>query len=322
VKIIRLGRPPYSSDLLENLRQAEAPLYHADPSQEGFHALTQHGLVIEPLGDEVSVGTLLLPRSTGPLERLVGIVDRLLGPGGCPWDQAQTHESLKRYLLEESYELFEAIEQDNKEAMEEELGDVLLQPLLHSAMLSRDGFSNVDAVANHISDKLVRRHPHVFGTTEVAGVDEVLSNWDSIKKAEKKDENRSVLAGVPKALPSLLRAYEVSKRAARQGFEWSSIAGVWEKFDEETLELKSAIVANDKVAVESELGDLLFTVVNLARWLGVEPELALATMVNRFQRRFELMESLAEAPLSTLSPDAWETLWQEVKLQLASEAST
>jgi tetrapyrrole methylase family protein/MazG family protein len=312
IRVERLPRPPFSAGELARLRNLDAPLWHPDPDQESFQALTMAGLDVRPIGAQIESGTLLVPAATGAQERLVGIVDRLLGPGGCPWDRAQTHATLKRYLLEESYELFEAIDSEDLDAMVEELGDVLLQPILHAGMLRRDQKSDVDEVAGQIADKLVRRHPHVFGDVQVEGVENVLSNWDAIKKSEKQLP-KGVLEGVPKSLPALLRAHEVSKRAARQGFEWPSLEGVWEKFDEEVAELREAIRAQDQAQVKAELGDLLFTIVNLARWLKIEPEEALAQMVSRFQTRFEFMEANASEPLSQLSPEAWDALWNQAK---------
>lgn len=247
------------------------------------------------------------------LDRLVQIVDRLLGPGGCPWDQEQTHESLKKYLLEEAYEVLDAIDSGSSDKLKEELGDLLLQPIMHAQMQKRDGGWDIDAVADAISDKLVRRHPHVFGDTTVHDADEVLRNWDQIKKSEGKEE-QSILAGVPKGMASLLRAHEISKRAARVGFEWPTLDAVFEKLAEEEAELQAAIASGDKLEVEAEIGDLLFTVVNIARWLDVEPEEALRKMLNRFSGRFQAMEASSTKPLRELGPDEWEELWEKAKM--------
>ncbi len=263
-----------------------------------------------------------------PLYRLVTIVDRLLGPGGCPWDQAQTHESLKKYLLEETYEVFEAIDDKDLGALREELGDLLLQPVLHAQIEHAAGSFNIDDVATAICEKLVRRHPHVFGDVVAEDEEAVLKNWDAIKRLEKSSpetENSvldpdtplkpNVLGGVPKAMPALLRANEISKRAARSGFEWETLNGVFAKLTEEEAELKEAIEQGDKDAIESELGDLLFTVVNVGRWCKVEPEEALRKMLDRFSHRFTAMEELAKVPLTDLTPAAWENLWQQAKIQ-------
>lgn len=248
------------------------------------------------------------------LQQLLEVVNALLTPGtGCPWDLEQTHDSLKKYLVEESYELIEAIDAKDDDAMQEELGDVLLQPLMHARMAEKEGRFNIDQVAGKQAEKLIRRHPHVFGDTEVADSDEVLRNWDKIKKSEKPEHKKSILEGVPKALPSLTRAHTISKRAARCGFEWPDLDGVFAKLDEENVELKAAIKSQDKAAIESELGDLLFTIVNVARWLDIDAEDALRKMLNRFTARFQYMESAASAPLGELTADEWDVLWNEAK---------
>lgn len=245
----------------------------------------------------------------GGLRGLVQIVDRLLGPGGCPWDQEQTHQSLKKYLLEECYETLEAIDSGNLEALHEELGDLLLQPLMHTQIRERDGDWGIDSVAEAEAEKLIRRHPHVFGELSVADSAEVLRNWDRIKKQEKGKEH-SVLAGVPRAMAALLRSQEVSKRAARVGFEWPDLEGVYEKLAEEVAELRAA---RDPDEQAKEIGDLLFTVVNLARWMKVDAEEALRQMVDRFTARFQWVEAHAEGSLGELTPAEWEDLWQQAK---------
>ena len=247
--------------------------------------------------------------SPGGLYGLVWVVDRLLGPGGCPWDQEQTHESLKRHLIEEAYELAQAIDDKDDDKMKEELGDVLLQPLMHAQMESLAGNWDIDDVARTVTEKLVRRHPHVFGEAQTITADEVLKNWDEIKKREKGTE-QSVLEGVPAAMPALLRAFEVSTRASRCGFEWPDVAAVWDKLHEEERELKEATTEEQK---KNEVGDLLFTVVNLARWSGVEPEDALRQMLDRFTRRFQVMERAATKPLRELNPKEWDDLWEAAK---------
>lgn len=247
---------------------------------------------------------------------LVWVMDRLLGPGGCPWDQEQTHESLIKHLIEEAYELVEAIEAKDEEAMKEELGDCLLQPVFHAQMKARDGAWSVEAPIKAITDKLIRRHPHVFGEVDVADAQEVLRNWDKIKTSEKGGEvKKSVLAGVPGSLPALHRAMIVSRRAARCGFEWPDLDAVWQKVREEEREFLEACQTGDKERMASELGDLLFTYVNVARWLDLDPEESLRKMLGRFTHRFQTMESLSEAPLAELSPEAWDDLWMTAKRQ-------
>lgn len=241
------------------------------------------------------------------------IVDRLLAPDGCPWDRAQTHESLKRHLLNEAYELIEAIDKSDREEMVEELGDVLLQPFMHTQIAKVRGDFDIDEVAEHLGQKLYRRHPHVFADVEAETSDQVLRNWDDIKEKEKHNQQKSILDGVPVSLPSLLQAYEVSVRAARKGFEWGNIDEVWRKVDEERSELEAAIISGESDAVEEELGDLLFTIVNIARWLDVEPEGALRKMLNRFRSRYRQMEFDAEKPLNDLSPEEWLSLWKSAK---------
>jgi len=256
---------------------------------------------------------LILDATATPLGELVYIVDRLLGPGGCPWDQEQTHETLRKYLIEETYETIDAIDAGDLEALREELGDLILQPVLHAGIRKAAGGWSIDDVARGIVDKLVRRHPHVFGEVSVSGTDDVLRNWEAIKKTEGKE---SVLKGVPRAMPALARALLVSKRAARAGFEWPSIEGVLEKLDEEEREVREALESGDLAHIQSEIGDLLFTVVNVARWAKVDPEEALRGMLDRFSRRFERMESLTPSPLGELSPEAWDALWNRAKAEV------
>lgn len=248
------------------------------------------------------------------LDRLVEVMDRLLGPGGCPWDQEQTHESLKKYLLEESYEVLDAIDSGDSAKLKEELGDLLLQPIFHAQIEKKAGNWDIEDVAQGIVEKLVRRHPHVFGEIEVADADEVLRNWDAIKQRER-EEPVSILAGIPRAMPALLRAHEISKRAARVGFEWPDREAVFDKLREEELELREAVDSGDSGRIESEIGDLLFTAVNLARWSGIEPEGALRKMLDRFTNRFMRMEDKASRPLRDLGPEEWDELWEQAKAE-------
>lgn len=260
-------------------------------------------------GDEVAVPAQEA-ENPGGLAGLVWIMDRLLGPGGCPWDQEQTHDSLKRHLIEEAYELIEAIDARDWEGMKEELGDVLLQPIFHAQMQARDGGWDSEAVAHGICQKLIRRHPHVFGDSAAEDAQAVLDQWQRIKAAEKKAERASLLDGIPDGLPALMRAMEVSRRAAKAGFEWPDEASVWEKVREEEAELMAAKSPEDQA---DEFADLLFALVNVARWRGIDPEDALRRMVSRFSARFKRMEAAAAAPLQNLSPDEWERLWSDAK---------
>ncbi len=246
--------------------------------------------------------------------KLIEVVDRLLGPGGCPWDQEQTHESLKKHLLEEVYEVFDAIDSGDKDRLCNELGDLLLQPIMHAQMQARDGGFSIEDVASGITEKLIRRHPHVFGDVEVADANEVLQNWDRIKQSENSSKNPpSILDGVPKTLPSLHGAFEVSKRAARVGFEWPNQVEVFEKLDEELSELNQALASKDKEQIEAEIGDVLFTIVNIARWNEIEPEEAMRKMLGRFTSRFNQMEADAKKPLRELSAEEWDELWNTAK---------
>lgn len=253
-------------------------------------------------------------------ERFVRTVDALRDPGGCPWDREQTHRSLRPFLVEETYEVLQAIDEGDDEQLKSELGDVLLQVALHARIASEEGRFDIHDVCRAITEKLIRRHPHVFGSVEVNGVDEVLSNWEAIKAAEKKDSPpQSALDGVPRSLPALLLALEISKKAARQGFEWPDLNGVLDKMMEEIGELRQAIASGRVEDVESEIGDLLFTIVNVARWVRVDPEQTLRDMVRRFSARFRAMEDRARAsgkPLTEMSAEEWEDLWQSVKQEL------
>ncbi len=283
-------------------------VYHSDPNHPSFGSLRESGIDVRPLDGEVPDGSVIV-QAERPLDELRFLVDRLLGPGGCPWDQEQTHESLKRCLLEETYEVLEAIDSGDLVSLREELGDLLLQPYMHAQM---SGSFDIDDVARDIVAKLVRRHPHVFGNVAVTDSTEVLENWEAIKLAEKV-ERTSALDGVPKIAPALLRAHQVSRKAAKVGFEWPDIRGVFDKLDEEKVELQAAIDSGSQAQIESEVGDLLFTVVNLARWLKVEPEDALRMMVDRFSRRFKHMEFLSPRPLAELSVEEWDRLWDAAK---------
>lgn len=284
---------------------------------EGFQWVAPHEWSPKD-GDTLVVPALGLHHAGG-VAGLIEVVSRLLDPdGGCPWDLEQTHHTLKKHLLEESYEVLDAIDAGDLERLREELGDVLLQPLMHAEIDRRAGeYAGIEQVAHEAAEKLVRRHPHVFGDTEVADAQEVLRNWDRIKQHEKGGEPRSILEGVPRGMASLLRAYEISKRAARVGFEWPDVEAVFDKLHEEERELRAELVSRDAARIEAEVGDLLFTVVNLARWGKVEPEEALRSMLNRFTDRFQRMEREAEKPLRDLSAQEWDDLWTRAKADSA-----
>ncbi len=313
-RLLRLEPGPIDAAVIVDLKGSTVVL--SERSADLEQRLSDYGIAFSILrGSEIPGGaTLIVPRS--PFEELVHVVDRLLGPRGCPWDQAQTHESLKKYLLEEAYEVIDAIDSGDDAKLREELGDLLLQPVMHGQIKKLAGGFDTSDAARAIVEKLVRRHPHVFGELSVADADEVLRNWDRIKKSEKAEGPQSVLAGVPKAMASLLRASEVSKRAARIGFEWPDLEAVFDKLHEEEAELRAAIAEESTEEIQSELGDLLFTIVNIARWAKVDPEEALRTMVNRFTARFMKMEELAQSELSAMAAEEWDELWNRAKAEV------
>jgi len=256
------------------------------------------------------------PDSGKQLQRLRAIMHRLRAKGGCPWDAEQTHESLVPHLIEEAYETVDTIQRGDHDHLKEELGDLLLQVIFHSEIAEEAGRYNLDDVARGISEKLVRRHPHVFGTSEVDSADGVLKQWDEIKRAEKGDEERPYLYGVGKGLPGLLRASKLQRKAAKVGFDWPVETGVIAKIHEELLELQAAIDSQDLDAVSEEMGDLLFSVVNLARFRKVDPEVLMATANAKFETRFTEMEKILKKQGHTLegaTPDEMETAWELVK---------
>ncbi|MFT4175239.1 MAG: nucleoside triphosphate pyrophosphohydrolase [Luteolibacter sp.] len=256
------------------------------------------------------------PEPGKQLARLRAIMHRLRAPGGCPWDAEQTHRSIVSNLIEEAYETVDAIEREDHEHLKEELGDLLLQVVFHSEIAEEAGRFDLDEVARGISEKLVRRHPHVFSSSEVSTTDGVLQQWDAIKRTEKGDEERPYLHGVGNGLPALLRANKLQKKAAKVGFDWPVETGVIAKISEELRELQSAIDAQDLSAVEEELGDVLFSVVNLARFRKLDPEVVLAKANRKFETRFAAMEALLKRQGQTLeeaAPEQMENAWSVVK---------
>jgi tetrapyrrole methylase family protein / MazG family protein len=280
--------------------------FHTQPF---CHSFDKALMTPYPGADFLPENAVVLVPTTDPFGKLATIMDMLLSPKGCPWDREQTHKSLVKYLIEESYEAVEAIEKGDLNALAEELGDVLLQPVFHMQIASRNRTFEFEEPLRRICDKLIRRHPHVFSDTAVEDAEEVLRNWDSIKKSER-SEPSSILAGVPPSMPALSRALEISKRAARAGFEWKDLEGVREKVIEEIDEIDRATTQDE---LESEFGDLLFSLVNYARWKKIDPEAALRQMVLRFQSRFENMEENTSKPLTELSFDEWDELWNQAK---------
>jgi MazG family protein len=248
----------------------------------------------------------------------VKLQEWLLAPGGCPWDREQTHETLRTYLIEECYEVLEAIESGDPAKLREELGDLLLQVVFHAQLAKQAGKFDIAEVARGIHEKLVRRHPHVFGEVKAKTAGQVLKNWEQLKAAEraqKKQEAESLLDGVPHTLPALLEAYQMTRRAARIGFDWDDIGGILEKVKEEAREVAEAAAVKSP-RVEEEVGDLLFAAVNMARFLGIDPEIALKKANRKFQGRFREMEKHMDRKgrkLAQATRQEMEDLWDRSK---------
>lgn len=259
-------------------------------------------------------------------DELIAVMDRLRAPGGCPWDAEQTYQSLSQYLLEEAYETFDAIQEADQTGdtanLREELGDLLLQVVFHSTIGKERGDFTIDDVAEGVTQKLIFRHPHVFGDANFARAEDVLDNWDKLKADERKASGKlekakdSILDEVPVHFPALLEGLKLTKKAAKVGFDWENADQIFDKLDEETAELRSAINNGDKTNIDEEIGDLLFAVMNLARHLDVEPETALNKTNRKFRQRFRFIEdelkregrSLESANLKEL-----DDLWNEAK---------
>ena len=252
---------------------------------------------------------------------LVEIVRLLRAPGGCPWDREQTHESLRRNFLEESYEVVEAIDQGSTEHLKEELGDVLLQVVFHAGIETERGGFTLDDVADGICKKLIYRHPHVFGDVTVSGTGEVLSNWEELKRKEKGQATvTDALDAVARSLPALWRAEKVQKKAAKAGFDWPEVSGAADKLSEELSELQAAIEQNTNI--EEELGDLLFSVVNVSRCVKVDPEAALSKAGDKFIRRFCVVEQLALRSgrrMEDMELEELDKLWEQAKHDLKAD---
>jgi MazG family protein len=249
-------------------------------------------------------------------DELVQLMTRLRAPGGCPWDRKQTLPDLKPYVIEEAYEVVDAIDRDDRGALEEEVGDLLLEAVFLAEITREEGTFDIYDSIGAIHDKLVRRHPHVFGEVEAKDAEQVLVNWEKLKSEERKAENKSVLAGVPQSMPALLKASRLTEKAARVGFDWRRTEDVFEKLEEETAELREAVAAGDQTAVHDELGDLLFTIANIARKLNVNPEEALQSANRKFTRRFEAIEAQArgrELNLDQLELEEMDRMWDEAK---------
>jgi tetrapyrrole methylase family protein/MazG family protein len=256
------------------------------------------------------------PEDWKPIDRLVEIMRILRSPTGCPWDLKQTLATLKEHLVEESHEVLDAIDCGDRNKLKEELGDLLLQVVFQAQLCREEGAFTFDDVASVITEKLIRRHPHVFGSVKVSDADEVLKNWEAIKKTEKKDAPRSTLEGVPKSLPALHKAQLVQKRVARVGFDWENVQGALEKLSEEVGEVKESIASGDEKAVGEEIGDVLFAAVNVCRFSGHNPEELLHKTIAKFTRRFEFIEHAVHAQGKQLTDCPLEELdryWEEAK---------
>lgn len=246
------------------------------------------------------------------LERLIEIISILRSENGCKWDREQTHTSLKRNMIEEAYEAVDAIDDNDFPHMKEEFGDVLLQVVLHSQIAKEENKFDIEDVAKEISDKLVHRHPHVFGDVKVTSTDEILDNWEKLKK-EEKPERTSIMDGISKSQAALMSAQKISKKAVKVGFEWPDENSLYDCVMSEIQEFKEAKTQEEK---EEELGDLLFAVVNLARWNKIDAEQALLKANKKFINRFREMEKNADKELEQLSFEEWDNLWKKAKQNL------
>lgn len=252
------------------------------------------------------------------LDSLREILAKLRGPQGCPWDQEQTHQSLIKYLLEETYEVIDAINKGIPELLADELGDLLLQIVFHAQIAEENLDFTMDDSIKAICEKLIRRHPHVFSDVQVESVSDVLHNWEAIKKQETLSKNRtSLLDGIPPYLPALARAEQIQAKVGKVGFQWDQVDGALHKLQEELAEFEEAVTNNSKEAIEEELGDLLFSLVNIARYLETNPELALQKTSNKFIKRFQYIEEKAKEAnqeLVNMTLSEMDLLWEQAKL--------
>jgi MazG family protein len=257
------------------------------------------------------------------IDALIETIHRLRAPGGCPWDREQTHKSILSCLLDETYEFFEAVENEDVKGMREELGDLLLQVVLHAEMAQETGAFSIDEVARDINEKLIRRHPHVFGDVQADSSKEVLKNWETIKKGEKK-HRKYLVDDIPDALPALFRAEKMQRRVARVGFDWTDMNPVLDKVEEEFAEFRQAIAKNDHDNAEEELGDILFALVNVGRHKNICAEDALRASVKKFARRFRYIEDSFTAQgkdIHKATLQEMDALWEESKKSEIHEKS-
>lgn len=251
------------------------------------------------------------------LEALIETVRILRSEKGCKWDREQTHQTLRPNMLEEAYEAVDAIDSGDVKHLKEELGDVLLQVVLHSQIADDDKKFNIEDVAKEINDKLIRRHPHVFGDVQVNSTQDILDNWDAIKK-EEKTHRTSIMDGISKSQSALMSAQKISKKAVKVGFEWDSEKTLYDCVFSEFKEFQEACASSNQEHMEEEMGDILFAVVNLARWNKIDAEQALLTANKKFIKRFKMMEELATKPLEQYSFEEFDALWKQAKAVLVS----
>jgi tetrapyrrole methylase family protein/MazG family protein len=275
-------------------------------------------------------------QNPGPaFAKLAALMARLRAPSGCPWDREQTHSTLRTYLIEEAYEVLDALDSHDDSKFAEELGDLLLQVLFHAQIAAEERRFSINDVIREIHDKMIRRHPHVFGTTDAKTSAEVLRNWELLKKEERRAKSadpievkaaHSLLDGVPHALPALLEAFQLTRKAARIGFDWDNVEGIFDKLQEESGELREVLRKKEPSdRIESELGDILFVAVNLSRFLNVDPEITLHKASAKFSRRFREMERIAREQGTTLSEiprPQLESLWDQSKQSELSKATS
>lgn len=256
--------------------------------------------------------------ATFDMAPLVDVMETLRSPGGCPWDIEQTHDSLRRYMIEEVYEVIEAIENEDAPLLCEELGDLLLQIVFHARVAEECGSFSMQDVIDGVTEKMIRRHPHVFGDISVRDAGEVLVNWETIKAQEKEGQRRSALDGVSPGLPALMASFKLQKKAAKVGFDWTEVKDVWEKVREELGELAEASAEGDTKAIEEEFGDVLFSLVNLSRFLHIEPETSLTAANHKFRRRFTFIEDQMTAlgkKWEDMTLAEMDKLWEQAKLE-------
>lgn len=254
----------------------------------------------------------------GYLEKLVDLIGVLRSENGCPWDREQTHGTLRPNMLEEAYEAVDAINDNDMPHLKEELGDVLLQVILHSQIAKEEGAFDIEDVAKGLHDKIIHRHPHVFGNIKVNSPEEALKSWDKIKK-EEKSHRKSAMDGVSKSQSALMSAQKISKKAVKCGFEWPDENSLYDCIKSEFKEFKEASKADDRANMEEEMGDILFAVVNLARWNKIDAEQALIKANQKFMTRFRKMEELAQKPLEEYNFKEYDSLWQAAKLALKEQ---